>query len=550
MLTQGQAVQPSSTNPHHLLVPSYIPQQLRPRAHSRISPQHLCLTSATRTVEDVCVSGSTKSAPLCEDRIYSVENEGLLKQEESRAPQDIYNIVSHCYSNIDLATYAKAYYLACRDGLESDNFLGNQLIGMLSETGRVPEATRIFVKLNDPDVFAWCAFISAYAENGQENQAISLYYQMCQSTTKPDGHIFRVVLKACASASALMDGRVIHLHVIYYGTECNIFVGSALLDMYVKCQSLNDAHGVFEDMPEQDVVTWSTLMAGYACDGHGQEALDLFHQMQEEGIKPSPITFISVLKACSRMSSLEEGQRTHCALVQNGYETNVYLVNALIDMYSNCGSFEHAGITFNKQQLKDVGTWNTMIGCCAQYGRLEEAFCLFQVMQDEGVTPVHITFVNILKTCADGAALEKGRVVHSSATEYGIELDVYVGSMLVHIYVKCGCLQEARAVFEKLPSPNVVTWGTLIAGYAQNGLGMEALLLFKQMQEAGVELDQGILIGLLKATTSLCSLDQGHAFHGLAIEWDLEHDEVVGNALISMYAACGSIDDGFYLLNR
>ncbi|KAH7302192.1 hypothetical protein KP509_23G060300 [Ceratopteris richardii] len=474
----------------------------------------------------------------------------LIEEEVSDLPSKFQNIVEQYLLCKDLETHAEAYCIVCGIGLDLYNYIGSQLITILSEYGNVLEATRLFYRLHDPDAFAWGAFISGYTSNGQENLAINLYYQMIQTNVEPNSHIFRVVLKACANALALLDGWEIHSHIIFSDRDSNIFVCSALLDMYMKCHRLEDARGVFEDMPEHDSVTWSTLLAGYASQDLGHEVLDLFCQMKKGGISPTPVTFISVLKACSSISSLEEGQITHSSLIEHGYEDNIYLGNSLIDMYSKCGLFEHAQIVFNRLHVRDVGSWNAMIGSCALHGRLDEGIYLFEKMQDEGVKPMIITYVNVLKAIADGAALDVGRTVHSSAIMDGIESDVFVGSMLVHVYVHCGSLEEAYAIFNNIPSPNAVTWGTIICGYAEHGLGTEALLLSKKMQENGVEIDQGLLVAVLKASESSSCLTQGQSFHALAVEWDMQHDELVGNALISMYATCGNLDDAINLFNK
>ncbi|CAK9218943.1 unnamed protein product [Sphagnum troendelagicum] len=237
---------------------------------------------------------------------------------------------------------------------------------------------------------------------------------------------------------------LVHQQLIQTGCESDVFVGSSLVDMYVKCGSIEDARRVFNNMPSRNVVTWSAMIFGHVKCGQGQKALELFPQMQHEGVQPNSVTFVGVLNACASIIALNKGRCVHLQIIQSGLESNVFVGNSLIDMYAKCGSLEDACRVFNKMPSRNVVTWNAMILGHVKCGQGQKALKLFQQMQQE---------------------------------------DVFVGSSLVDMYAKCGSIEDACRVFHKMPSRNVVTWTAMVLGHVKCGHEQKALELFQQMQQ-------------------------------------------------------------------
>ncbi len=263
---------------------------------------------------------------------------------------------------------------------------------------------------------------------------------------------FVQVIKACAGLGTLEDRRLVHKHLIQSGCESDVFVGSSLVDMYTKYGSIEDARKVFNKMPSQDVVTWNAMVWGHVKCGQGQKALELFRQMQQEGVQPDSVTFAGVLKACSSVVAIEEGRCVHQQIIQSGLESDVCVGHSLVDMYARCRSMEDAWRVFNKIPSRDVVTWTTMILGHVQCSQGQKALELFRQMQWDGVQPDSVTFVGVLKACASVVAIEEGRCAHEQIIQSGLELDVFVGNSLVHMYAKCGNMEDAWSVFNKLPS--------------------------------------------------------------------------------------------------
>ncbi|KAJ7534043.1 hypothetical protein O6H91_13G076700 [Diphasiastrum complanatum] len=427
-------------------------------------------------------------------------------------------------------------------GLNSNVHLGGQLVRLYSLCGSLSKANRAFRKFVNPNVHLWTEIILAYAKHGQGEQAIKLYGEMQQTTTKPDKYTYIAILKACTSSKALVQGRSIHSHIIDTGFESNMFVGSALVDMYAKCGSLVEARQVFDRMPKRDVACWNSMMLGYTRHGLGRQALQLFLKMPQDDIEPSHITFISILKACGSITAIKEGKLIHEAIIRTGLDSDVILGTCLIDMYAKCGEMDMAQHVFDRLLRRDVVSWNALIRGYVDNGLGHSAVQLFQKMQDSGRQPDSTTFASIIKAIAKMGSIEQGKLIHAIVVKSGLESDAIVGNALVDMYAKCRKIEEAQLLFDKLLRRDVVSWNALIAGYVQLGLGQKALQLFAKMQEDGLRPDKGTFISSLKACGSIGAVDQGELIHARVKEVGLEADTIVGTALVDMYAKCSNMN--------
>ncbi len=287
---------------------------------------------------------------------------------------------------------------------------------------------------------------------GQHEKTIEFYQEMQQKGMSPDDFTFVTVLNACASLRALEAGRKVHEEIIQSSCKADVFVGSSLVDMYSKCGSMEDACKVFNNMPSRNAVTWNAMILGHVKCGEGQKAPKLFHQMQQKGVQPTPVTLTAVLNACASVFALQEGRPTHEEIIESGWESDVFLGSSLVDMYAKCGSMEDAQRVFNKMSSRDVVAWTAMILGHVKCGQGSKALELFQEMQQEGVQSDPVTFVGVLNACASMVALEEGRHAHEQIIQSGYESVAFVGNSLIDMYAKCGSLEDALKVFNKMPS--------------------------------------------------------------------------------------------------
>eukprot|EP00250_Pteridium_aquilinum_P014968 c22308_g2_i5 orf=286-2730(-) len=455
----------------------------------------------------------------------------------------VFRLLQGCIKQRDLAAGREINSLITRRGFNINTFFGSHLIRMFASCGSLSDADMVFRKLSDPSVYTWHAIISAHAKLGQSERAIQLYHKLVGANVKPNEYIYVAVLKACASLTDLTEGNLIFSYSIEDGLESDLFIGNTMMDTYAKCGCLEDAHKVFASLKKRDCVSWNALITGYALHAHGLEAIQLLQQMQQEGMQPDDVTYASVIKACSSITDLGKGELIHHSIFENGVGDDAHVSNILIHMYMACGSLDDANRVFEKLQRRDVVTWSTIISGYAHHGHGAEAFKAFESMLGEGLKPNNVTYPSILKACASLFVLDQGRLIHLHILESDYDKDLFIGSALIDMYAKCGSLEDAVAVFDLFPTPNEVTWNSMIAAYAQTEHGEEALQLFQQLQELGFKPDRITFLSALRACCSVAALDWGKLLHDQIIRGGFRAELSIGNALIDMYSKCGSLVD-------
>jgi pentatricopeptide repeat protein len=425
-----------------------------------------------------------------------------------------------------------------------------KLINKYAMFGNMQDARQVFDKMCQPEVFEWNLMLRGYAANGLLKDALDLYYQMQWAGITPNTYTFNFVLKACAGLSAFQQGRLSHEQVIRNGLELDIFVGNALVDMYAKCGSIDSARRFFDRMSVRDVVSWTAMIAGYAQSGHPNEAWMLFNEMQLSDSRPNSVTVASVLPVCADLGALREGKGIHSYVLRNGFESDVVVMTALVDMYAKCGSLDFSRKLFDKIPKRNVLSWSAMIAGYSQNGQGIKALELFNQMQRSGAKPNSATMVSLLSACASLLTLHQGLWIHCYIIKHEFEWDVVLATALIDMYATCGVLEVARRLFDKMSERNVVSWNAMISGYTQNGYFKEALTLFNRMQKGDIKPNTVTLVSVLPAYTNLGDLGQVQWIHNYIMQSGFELDVSLQNSLVAMYAKCGSVDVSRHLFNQ
>ncbi|KAH7290222.1 hypothetical protein KP509_30G037100 [Ceratopteris richardii] len=287
--------------------------------------------------------------------------------------------------------------------------------------------------------------------------------------------------------------------------------------MYAKCGSLIMAEQVLKSLPNRNVITWTALVSGFALHGHGHDALRCFELMLHEGLSPDAVTFVGVLKACGNIKAAAKGERFHDEIIRKGLlRGNNVLLAALIDMYVKCGCLMKAWDILEENPDSDVFCWTSLIEGYVEQGLSEEALECFKLMKQKGVSPTTVTFASVLKACGSIGAVESGEQIHEEISRQGLLLDDFVlGSALVDMYVKCGALLKAKKARDQLPVHDLVSWTTLIAGYAQQGQNQEALNCFKQMEHFDVSPNEVTFTCILNACSHSGLVEEGEMYFTL-----------------------------------
>ncbi|CDP11304.1 unnamed protein product [Coffea canephora] len=383
-------------------------------------------------------------------------------------------------------------------GYHNDAYVGTALIDAYSVSGFVDTGKEVFDVIEGKDMVCWTGMVSCYAENDCFPEALSLFDQMRMAGFKPNNFTFVSVIKACLGLDAMGMGKSVHGYVLKAGYQMDSYVGISLLDLYTATGDIDDSRQMFEEIPKDDVIPWSFMIARYSQSDRCDEALELFGRMRESLVVPNQFTFASVLQSCATKQAFDFGRQTHCHVIKVGLVSDVFVSNALMDVYAKCGKMDGAMDLFADAAIINDVSWNTIIVGHVQLGDAEKALDLFLTMVDNRVQASDVTCSSILRACASLAALETGAQMHTfiiktlhdkdltfvgvlSACSNTGSLDkgqAYFSSMLktynvepcvehytcmVSLLGKMGHLDKAVKLIEEIPfEPSVMIWRALL----------------------------------------------------------------------------------------
>lgn len=389
-----------------------------------------------------------------------------------------------------------------------------------SDVSDVSHAYRLFRFMPYRTTYIWNTMIRAFAERNEAIRALSLYTNMRENGFLPNNYTFSFLLRACTELSDLSLGFTLHGQAIRLGWESYDFVQNGLIHLYATCFCMYPARKLFDMSVSKDVITWTSLINGYAksdqvliarelfdkipeknniswsamingyCQvGLFEEALELFSDMQASGFAPNHAAMVGVLTACAYLGALDQGRWIHAYVDRNGMQINRVLGTALIDMYAKCGCVQTACAIFDKMPERDVFAFTSLISGLANHGQSRSAIELFMRMQKEGVQPNEVTFISVLSACSRVGLVDEGlRIFESMGTTYGIELRVQHYGCLVDLLGRVGMIKEAKKVVREMPiEPDSYVLGALLNACRVHGdvkLGQE---MVERLAEQGLD---------------------------------------------------------------
>ncbi|MBA0621425.1 hypothetical protein Godav_007050 [Gossypium davidsonii] len=314
--------------------------------------------------------------------------------------------------------------------------------------------------------FPWNSLISGYAELGQYEDALALYFQMEEEGVEPDRFTFPRALKASAGIGSIHVGQAVHRDVVRKGFGNDVFVLNALIDMYAKCGDIVKARRVFDSIACKDNISWNSMLTGYIRHGLLAGALQVFRGMIQEGFEPDSVTISTIL---SSFCSLKTAAQIHGWVLRRGIEWNTSVVNAMIVVYSNLGKLDGASWLFQRMPERDIVSWNSII---SGHSKNPEALLYFEQMVRSCTSPDSITFVAILSACAHLGLVKDGeRLFWLMRKKYGIDPRMEHYACMINLYGRAGLIDEAfnviveRMEFEAGPT----VWGAMLYACSVHG---------------------------------------------------------------------------------
>ncbi|KAF3438173.1 hypothetical protein FNV43_RR20930 [Rhamnella rubrinervis] len=415
-------------------------------------------------------------------------------------------------------------------------------------------AEKIFSYMQAPSLFIYNIMIKAFAKRVVSKSHFA-FARLRKSGLWPDNYTYPFVLKAIACLGETQEGKKVHGFVLKTGLHLDTYVCNSLINMYAQLGKVEYFKLLFEEMPERDKVSWNVMITGYVRCRRFEDAVNVFWRMGvESNEKPDEATIVSTLSACTALKNLELGREIH-DYVRSRLEFTPIISNALLDImvsgYVNYGELDKARELFERVPTKDVVLWTAMVNGYVQYNRFDEAVALFQEMQVGRVRADKFTVVAILTGCAQLGALEQGKWTHGYIDEYGIQVDTVVGTALIEMYAKCGCIEKSLEIFNGLKEKDTASWTSIICGLAMNGKTSKALELFSEMRQVGLTPDDITFVAILSACSHGGLVEEGRwFFHSMremyGIEPKLEHY----GCLIDLLGRAGLLDEAEELIEN
>ncbi|KAL8088114.1 pentatricopeptide repeat-containing protein At3g12770 [Apium graveolens] len=465
-----------------------------------------------------------------------------------------FNPESYYTSCLDKITHVKPLQqLHARllvSGLHYNGFIITKLLNISSNFGLIHYARKVFDEFPDPYVFLWNAIIRGYSMQNMFSEAIKMYLRMHECGVRPDGYTIPHVLKACGGLSSVRIGRAVHGHIFRLGFDWDVFVQNGLVSLYAKCSRIDVARVVFDRVDDRTVVSWTSIISGYAQNGQPWEALEIYREMRRVSEELDWVTLVSVLSAYTDVNDLQQGKAIHGCIIKMGLEFESDLRIALTTLYAQCGELVVAKSLFDQMEVPNVMLWNAMISGFAKNGCAEEAIELFWNMLSKEIKPDSITIRLAILACAHAGSLEQARCMDEFITSSDNRHDIYVNTALIDMYSKCGSVELARRVFDRILNKDVVVWSAMIVGYGLHGHGREAINLFHAMIQEGVTPNDVTFVGILTACNHSGLVEEGwHFFHCMR-HYGIEPRHQHYACLVDLLGRAGYLEQAYHFIRQ
>ncbi|KAM7465397.1 hypothetical protein LguiB_012959 [Lonicera macranthoides] len=394
-------------------------------------------------------------------------------KEENVKPNHITlaGLIGACDGVLARKLFGVFHAQAIRYGLSSNEYVGCSLIDGYAKEMRLKDSIRAFDEIDELDLVSWNIMIDACVRNNSKDYAVRTFSRMVREKVVFDGFTLTSIAKTCSELRDLDLGMLVHGCGIKCGLACGTPISNALITMYSKCEGMISALKIFEAILEPNIITWTAMIAGFMQNGHSEEAISFYCTMLRLEVKENDFTFASILPVYSNLVNLEQGRQIHARIVKSWFGLDVSVNNALIDMYSKCGSLEEARTMFKEMKKHDKVSYTSIITALGQHGKAMEALKILEEMVTKGLNPDDVTFLGCLSACSHGGYVDEGtRIFKTMVNVYNLKPRREHLSCIVDMLGRAGRLKEAELFIEDMGiKSNVYVWEALLGACKLHG---------------------------------------------------------------------------------
>ncbi|KAH7430049.1 hypothetical protein KP509_09G080500 [Ceratopteris richardii] len=486
------------------------------------------------------------------------------------------------------------------------------IIFMYGKLGSLSDAQLAFHHICEPDVVAWNCILRVHTDKQNTQEALALYGRMKLEGVAPDQVTFISLLSAFGCISDLHVVQEIHFELVCIGMDAHIKVMNALLNIYAKLDSIETANAIFAKMPDKsvtswnimigvhsrrnekekslhfyyrmseegfkpdkvtfinvlpayfpqdalrlfdsiidvDVVLWNALLSSFCFHRKSCQAVQIFYQMQEEGVLPNGNTFMIIMSMCSSEYMLSIGKRMH-AVAANRLKDDITTSNSLLNMYGKCSSMGYAQNIFNSLFDRTVVTWTIMLTNLTRHYGFAEALLCFSRMVLEGILPDRFVLATVLDACLGIVSLNMGMYIHVQILGTGSKLDAVMGTALLNMYGGCGCLRAVEDVYDQTHGKNTICCNAAIMALAHHGQAHNAFDLFELMLANDIAVDSSTFLGLITACSHGGLIDTGiFFFHLMQITYSLYPTDAHLDCIVDLFGRSGQVKESLAFIDN
>ncbi|KAM0950909.1 putative tetratricopeptide-like helical domain superfamily [Dioscorea sansibarensis] len=461
------------------------------------------------------------------------------------------SVIPVCMQVGEFSSGRSLHGFAIKCGVLDDEVMTPTLISMYGCFNDLYSARKLFEMMLEKHLVAWNAMISAYAKVGESGEACGVFQLMHRIDMKPNLVTLVSVLPSCCNLPNACYGESVHAIGIKFGLTFNVGVVSALVSMYAKLGELDAARYLFNSVSEKSLLLWNSMISGYLLDGLWHRSLDIFIDMVASGVMPDAISMISVISACSISQDLRSGlakigdaEGCMAFFRQMGQEGMKFDLITLISVISGFNQVDEKakGMPVHALVIKSGYSSDTQLtNALIRYrdrNLFEEVMVLFDQMKMGGQKPNSVTLLNLLPICV---FQQQGKSIHAFAFRNFSVMDSSLLTSTMCMYARFENLDYCSLLFELLDKRNIISWNTKMSVYLQSRRVANSLTCFKELLTLGMQPDSVTILTLVSACSAIGSLELAQCITSFIICKGFDKNISVSNALIDLFAKCGSI---------
>ncbi|XP_034690057.1 pentatricopeptide repeat-containing protein At1g18485-like [Vitis riparia] len=459
----------------------------------------------------------------------------------------VVSVLPVCAGVEDEVTASEIHGYVVKVGLEFQVIVGNALLDVYGKCGNVAALKQVFGEMVEKNLVSWNAIITSFGYKGHYRDALDMFRLMIDEGLKPNSITISSFLPVLVELEFFKAGREVHGSSIRMGLESDIFIANSLIDMYAKSGHSTEASNVFYQLDAKNVVSWNAMIANFAQNRFELVAVGLVRQMPDYGELPNSVTFTNVLPACARMGLVRPGKEIHARSIHMGCAFDLFVSNALTDMYAKSGHLKLARNVFDTS-LRDEVSYNILIVGYSQTSDCSESLSLFSEMQLMGLKQDNVSFMGALSACANLTAIKQGKEIHGFLLKKLFHIHLFVANSLLDFYTKCGRIVLARNIFNRMTNKDVASWNTMILGYGMLGELDTAIDLFENMRKDDVEYDSVSFIAVLSACSHGGLLEKGRKYFDELKARGIEPTQMHYACMVDLLGRAGLMEEAAELI--